>query len=91
MMIYSGCLDFLLHLLAIQCTRALSMHSISVFEVHKKTGAEIVSNGIMGRNLGTKQNCRPQIQSHNTIGYEFGTSLFMNFGNAKCFDLLGPF
>ena len=65
--------------------------SISISEVHKKTGAEIVSNGIMGQNLGTKQKCRPQIQSHNTIGYELGTSLFMNFGNANCFDLLGPF
>ena len=29
--------------------------TISVSEVHKKTGAEIVSNGIMGRNLGMKQ------------------------------------
>ena len=28
---------------------------ISVSEVHKKTGAEIVSNCIMRRNLGTKQ------------------------------------
>ena len=31
------------------------VHTISVSEVHKKTGAEVVSSGIMRRNLGTKQ------------------------------------
>ena len=31
------------------------MTLIRLSEVHKKAGAELVSNGIVGRNLGTKQ------------------------------------
>ena len=53
-------------------------------EVHKKTGAEFVSNGIVGRDLGTKQKVTSQIQPYNTIADEFGISLPLNFGKANC-------
>ena len=56
---------------------------ISLSEVHKKTEAELVSNGIVGRNLGTKQKVTSQIRSHNTIVDDFGTSLPLNFGKAN--------
>ena len=52
-------------------------------EVHRKTRAEIFSNGIVGRDLGTKQKVTSQIRSHNTIVDEFGTSLPLNFGKAN--------
>ena len=52
-------------------------------EVHIKTGAELVSNGIVGRNLGTKQKVPSQVPPHNAIVDEFGTSLYMNFGKAN--------
>ena len=49
----------------------------------KKTGAELVSNGIMGQNLGTKQKKTSQIQPHNAIVDKFGTSLSLNFGKTN--------
>ena len=52
-------------------------------EVHRKTGAELVSNGIVGRNLGTKQKVTSKIRPHNTIVDEFGTSLYLNFEKAN--------
>ena len=52
-------------------------------EVHRKTGAELFSNGIVRRNLGTKQKVTSQIRSHNTIVDEFGTNLPLNFGKAN--------
>ena len=51
----------------------------------KKTGAELVSNGIMGRDLGTKQKKTSQIQPHNAIVDKFGTSLPLNFGKVNYF------
>ena len=48
--------------------------SIRLSEVHTKTGAELVSNGIVGRNLGTKQKVPSQVPSHNAIIDEFGTT-----------------
>ena len=48
-----------------------------------KTGADLASNGIVGRNLGTKQKVTSQIRPHNTIVDEFGTSLSLNFGKAN--------
>ena len=35
---------------------------ISVSEVHKKTGAELVSTGIVGRNLRTKKGTVPKLR-----------------------------
>ena len=57
--------------------------SIRLSEVHKKTGAELASNGIVGRTLETKQKMTSQIRPHNTIVNEFGTSLILNFGKAN--------
>ena len=39
----------------------------------------VLCGGIWERN----KRCRPQIQSDNTIRYEFGTSRFVNLGNAN--------
>ena len=58
-------------------------HEIRLSEVHKKTGAELVFNGIVGRNLRTKQKVTSQIRPHNSIVDEFGTSLPLNFGKAN--------
>ena len=49
---------------------------IRLSEVHKKAGAELVSNGIVGRNLGTKQKVASQIPLHNAIVEEFGPVFF---------------
>ena len=49
---------------------------IRLSEAHKKAGAELVSNGIVGRNLGTKQKLASQIPSHNAIVEEFGPVFF---------------
>ena len=54
---------------------------IRLSDVHRKTGVELVSNGIVGRNLGTTTS---QIRPHNTIVDKFGTSLSLNFGKANC-------
>ena len=56
---------------------------IRLSEVHRKTGVKLVSNGIVGRNLGTKQKVTSQIRPHNTIVDRFGTSLSLNFGKAN--------
>ena len=61
---------------------------IRLSEVHRKTGAELVSNGIVGRSLETKQKVTSQIQPRNTIVDEFGTSLSLNFGKANIFYIL---
>ena len=53
---------------------------IRLSEVHRKTGAELVCNGIVGRNLGKKQKALSQIQPHNAIVDEFRTSLLLNLG-----------
>ena len=37
-------------------------YAIRLSEVHKTTGAELVSNSIVGRNLGTKQKVTSQIR-----------------------------
>ena len=64
---------------------------IRLSEVHRKTGVELVSNGILGRNLGTKQKVMSQIRSHNTSVDEFSTSLYLNFGKANVeFHLCRP-
>ena len=64
---------------------------IRLFEVHRKTGAELVSKGIVGRNLGTKQKMTSQIRHTITIVDEFGTSLPLNFGKANVeFHLCRP-
>ena len=52
-------------------------------KVHKKTSAELVPNGIVGRNLETKQKMTSQIRPHNTIVDEFSTSLPLNFGKVN--------
>ena len=57
---------------------------IRLSEVHKKTGAQLVSNGIVGRNFGNKTNgdvpnSAPQ---YYCVG-EFATSLPLNFGKAN--------
>ena len=57
--------------------------TIRLSEVHKKTGAELVSNGIVGRNLRTKQEVPSQVPPHNAIVDEFGTSLLLNLGKAN--------
>ena len=59
-------------------------YAIRLSEVHKTTGAELVSNSIVERNLGTKQKVMSQIRPHNTIVDEFGTSLPLNFGKVNC-------
>ena len=51
-------------------------------KVHKKTGADLISKGIVGWHLGIKQKVTSQIRPHNTIADEFGTSLALNFGKA---------
>ena len=61
---------------------------IRLSEVHRKTGTELVSNGIVGRSLETKQKVTSQIQLHNTIVDEFGISLSLNFGKANIFYIL---
>ena len=43
----------------------------------------VLWGGIWGRHLLF----RSQFLPHKTIGYEFGTSLFVNFGNANSFDM----
>ena len=53
---------------------------IRLSKVHRKTGTELVSNGIVGRNLGTKQNVPSQVPPHNAIVDEFGTSVLVNLG-----------
>ena len=49
---------------------------IRLSEVHKKAGAELVSNGIVGWNLGTKQKVASEIPPHNAIVEEFGQVFF---------------
>ena len=58
--------------------------SLRLSEVHRKTGADFVSNGLVWRNLETKQKVTSQIRPHNTIVNEFGTSLPLNFRKANC-------
>ena len=57
--------------------------SILLSEVHRKTGAELISNGIVGWNLGTKQKVRSQIPPHNDIVDEVGTSFLLKLGKAN--------
>ena len=57
---------------------------IRLSDVHRKTGAELVCNGIVGRNLGTKQKALTQIPPRNTIVDKFYTSLLLNLGKANC-------
>ena len=61
----------------------MNSFGIRLSEVHKKTGAELVSNGIVGRNLGTKQKLTSQIRPYNIIEDEFGTILPLNFGKVN--------
>ena len=74
--------------------KALLSCSVRLSEVHRKTGSELVSNSIVRRNLGTKQNVPSQIPPHNAIVDEFCTSPLLNFGKAsyvifsKHFDVL---
>ena len=57
--------------------------AIRLSEVHKKTGADFVSNSIVGRNLGTQQKVPSQVPPHNAIVDKFGTILLLNFGKAN--------
>ena len=56
---------------------------IRLSEVQRKTGAELVYNGIVGPNLGRHLLFCSQIPPHNAVREEFGTSLSMNFGKAN--------
>ena len=51
---------------------------IRLSEVHRKTGAELLSNGIVRRSLEIKQKVSSQVSFHNTIVDEFRTSLLLN-------------
>ena len=44
---------------------------IRLSEVHRKPGAELVSDGIVGRNLGTKQKVPSHVPPYNAIVDEF--------------------
>ena len=70
---------FIIAELSIRKLGSSSVLIIRLSEIHKKTGAELVSNSIVGRNLGTKQKVTSQIRPHNTIVDEFGASLALNF------------
>ena len=51
-------------------------------DVQKKTGAKLVHNGIVGRNVGRHLLFCSQISPHNAIRDKFGARLSMNFGKA---------
>ena len=58
----------------------LNKSELFAMEVQWKTGAEVVYNGIVARNLRTA----PFVSFRLTIPLEtFGTSLFVNFGDAN--------
>ena len=59
------------------------MYCIRLSEVHRKTDAELLFNGIVGQILGTKQKVMSQIRPQNIFVGEFGTSLSLNFGKAN--------
>ena len=50
--------------------------TIRLSEIHKKTGAELASNGIVGRNLGTKQKVTSQIRHQSSFELRKGELLF---------------
>ena len=45
------------------CSPVITSDHLRLSEVHRKTGAELVSRGIMGRVLGTKQKVTSQIRA----------------------------